>query len=75
MDFFISRLTFWRIYRSPVVRCKSSFGAARSDTGILSYGRTGGSIWVSGKLVTYPSPKETLSPTSHSRQNVGLGEG
>ena len=28
-----------------------------------------------GKLPTYPSPKPTLTPTSHLGQNVGLGEG
>ena len=27
------------------------------------------------KLPTYPSPKQTLSLTSHLGQNVGLGEG
>ena len=31
-------------------------------------------ISVSGKLPTYPSPKPTLTPTSHLRQNVVLGE-
>ena len=30
---------------------------------------------VPGKLPTYPSPKPTLTLTSHLRQNVGLGEG
>ena len=34
-----------------------------------------GSIYVSGKLPTYPSPKSTLTLTSHLGQNVGLGEG
>ena len=34
-----------------------------------------GKIQVSGKLPSYPSPKPTLSPTSHLGQNVGLGEG
>jgi len=33
------------------------------------------SIWVSGKLPTYPSPEPTLTLTSHLGQNVGLGEG
>ena len=33
------------------------------------------SISVSGKLPTYPSPKSTLTLTSHLGQNVGLGEG
>lgn len=31
-------------------------------------------IGVSGKLPTDPSPKPTLTPTSHLRQNVVLGE-
>ena len=31
--------------------------------------------YVSGKLPTYPSPKPTLTLTSHLGQNVGLGEG
>ena len=30
--------------------------------------------YVSGKLPTYPSPKLTLTLTSHLGQNVGLGE-
>ena len=33
------------------------------------------SVYVSGKLPTYPSPKPTLTLTSHLGQNVGLGEG
>ena len=33
-----------------------------------------GSLYVSGKLPTYPSPKPTLNLTSHLGQNVGLGE-
>ena len=32
-------------------------------------------LYVSGKLPTYPSPKPTLTLTSHLRQNVGLREG
>ena len=34
-----------------------------------------GSLFVSGKLPTYPSPKPTSTLTSHLGQNVGLGEG
>ena len=34
-----------------------------------------GSLYVSGKLPTYPSPKPTLTLTSHLKQNVGLREG
>ena len=33
------------------------------------------SLYVSGKLPTYPSPKPTLTLTSHLGQNVVLGEG
>ena len=33
------------------------------------------SLYVSGKLPTYPSPKSTLTLNSHLGQNVGLGEG
>ena len=34
-----------------------------------------GSLYVSGKLPAYPSPKPTLIFTSHLGQNVDLGEG
>ena len=34
-----------------------------------------GSLYVSGKLPTYPSPKPTLTLISQLRQNIGLGEG
>ena len=34
-----------------------------------------GSIHVSGKLTTYPSPNLTLILTFHFGQNVGVGEG
>ena len=37
--------------------------------------RIEGSLYVSGKLPTYPSPNPTLTLTSHLGQNVGLGEG
>ena len=33
------------------------------------------SLYVSEKLPTHPSPKPTLTLTSHLGQNVGLGEG
>ena len=36
---------------------------------------TCGSLYVCGKLPTYPSPKPTLTLTSHLGQNVGLGVG
>ena len=32
-------------------------------------------IWFPGKLPTYPSPKLTLTLTSHIGENDGLGEG
>jgi len=41
---------------------------ARHDTNL-------GSLYVSGKLPTYPSPKPTLTLTCHLGQNVGLREG
>ena len=34
-----------------------------------------GSLYISGKLPTYPSPKPTLTITSHLGKNVGLREG
>ena len=34
-----------------------------------------GSLYVSGKLPTYPSPKPTLTLSFHLEQNVDLGEG
>ena len=34
-----------------------------------------GSLYVSGKLLTYPSPKPTFSPKWEVSVNVGLGEG
>ena len=34
-----------------------------------------GSLYLAGKLPTYPSPKARLTLTSHLGQNVGLGEG
>ena len=34
-----------------------------------------GSLYIYGKLPTYPSPEPTLTLTSHFGQNVSLGEG
>ena len=34
-----------------------------------------GSLYVSGKLSTYPSPKPALTLASHLGQNVDLGVG
>ena len=39
------------------------------------FARDTGSLYVSGKLSTYPSPKPTLTLCSHLGQNVGLGKG
>ena len=38
-------------------------------------GRYWETLYVSGKLPTYPSPKPTVTLTSHLEQNIGLGEG
>ena len=47
-----------------------------SSLGICNaLGKLYGSLYISGKLLTYPSPKPTLTFTSHLGQNVGLGEG
>ena len=37
--------------------------------------RIQGTLYFSGKLLTYPSPKPTSTLTSHLGQNVGLDEG
>ena len=34
-----------------------------------------GSLYVSGKLLTHPSPKQTFCPKWEVSVNVGLGEG
>ena len=34
-----------------------------------------GSLYISGKLPTYPSPMPTLTLTFHLGQIIGLGEG
>ena len=44
-------------------------------TGLGQFCAQVGSLYVSGKLPTYPSPKPTLTLTSHLGQNIGLGEG
>ena len=43
----------------------------RSRPGVV---RNLGTLYVSGKLPTYPSLKLTLTLSSHLGQNVGLGE-
>ena len=47
---------------------------AHSASFSIAY-HAGGSGYISGKLPTHPSLKPTLKLTSHSGQNVGLGEG
>ena len=49
--------------------------AFSADVYLLFIDTNCGLIWVSGKLPTYPSPKPTLTLTSHLGQNVGFGEG
>ena len=63
-------------------RIMTSFSVVPSPKVTLSPVRMGsrpckiiGSLYASGKLRTYPSPKPTLTLTSHLRQDVGLGEG
>ena len=41
----------------------------------VPYVKKNGSLYVSGKLPTYPSSKPTLTRTSHLGQNVSIGEG
>ena len=49
--------------------------AFSADVYLLFIDTNSGLIWVSGKLPTYPSPKPTLTLTSHLGQNIGFGEG
>ena len=49
--------------------------AFSADVYLLFIDTNSGLISVSGKLPTYPSPKPTLTLTSHLGQNVGFGEG
>ena len=41
----------------------------------LFFPRKGGSLYLSRKLPTHPSPKPTLTLSFHLGQNLGLGEG
>ena len=50
------------------------FGCIR-QRGVTGTPVMAASLYVFGKLPSYPSPKPTLTPTSHVGQNVGLGEG
>ena len=46
-----------------------------SSQGICNaLGKPYGSLYISGKLPTDPSPKPTLTLTSHLAQNVSLGK-
>ena len=46
-----------------------------SSLGICNtLGKPYGSLYISGKLPTYPASKPTLTLTSHLGQNVALGE-
>ena len=58
-DFFSRRCTLYEVLKLAETFC----------TYII------GSVKVSGKMATYPSPNPTLILTSHFEQNVGLGEG
>ena len=68
-----------RVNRSPrfVRNCMKSWLAQDSSDWRVNflYGSSFGSLYVSRKLPTYPSPKPTLTLTSHLGQNVGLEEG
>ena len=60
-----------------VSNCMKSWLAQESSDWRVNflYGSSFGSLHVSRKLPTYPSPKPTITLTSHLGQNVGLGEG
>ena len=45
------------------------------DAARVSKWKLHGSLYVSGKLPSYPSPKPTSTLISHVGENVGLGEG
>ena len=46
-----------------------------SQRGVIGTPVMAGSLYVFGKLPTYPSPKPTLTLTSRLGQNAGLGGG
>ena len=72
-------------YQCSVVLCFVGYmyfsTPLRQDTGshtvchYLNEGKPFGSLYVSGKLPTYPSPKPSLTLSSFLGQNVGLGDG
>ena len=82
-------LAIWQFGRAKIVTFISlaCFGRANLTIHFLDqredkrrFCSQGGSLWiislyVSGKLPTDPSPRQTSTNTSHLRQNIGLGEG
>ncbi|CAH3172638.1 unnamed protein product, partial [Porites evermanni] len=71
----------WRRYTVPkgltVLQWVADFSDRIKQLQKISHAaNTGGAKGLkSGKLHTYPSPKPTLTVTSHLGQNLGLGEG
>ena len=72
-----SKVSEWKekVPRLVLLFVKKEWNNMKHDFGLGLYGEKLGSFCVSGKLLTYPSPKPTLTLTSHLVQNVGLGEG
>ena len=64
----ISRSTIGSIFLSDLIWLSGGLGTSSSL-------RKLGSLYVSWKLPTYPSPKPTLTLMSHFGQSVGLGQG
>ena len=64
----ISRSTIGSIFLSDLIWLSGGLGTSSSL-------RKLGSLYVSWKLPTYPSPKPILTPMSHLRQSVVLGQG
>ena len=61
----------WNLHiQTPLLSYNAHPGEGRGR-----HSREVGSLYVTGKLPTYPSPKPTLTLTSHLGQNVGLREG
>ena len=67
--------------RNKIKKCR--YGNVPEELDWIKYGMDqkkapsspSGSLYVSGKLPTYPSPRPTLTLTSHLEKNVGLGKG
>ena len=60
----------WQLLKEFQIKCVEIFFSFN-----LTEEGYSGSLYVSGKLPTYPSLKPTSTLTSHLGQNVGLGEG